>query len=53
MSANGTGDGASAALRQPAARRKFWGWGLERFEKARATFADPAFERLLEEAARA
>src|ERR1700760_4674464 len=29
MSANGTGDGASAALRQPAARRKFWGWGLE------------------------
>ena len=29
MSANGTGDGASAALQQPAARRKFWGWGLE------------------------
>src|SRR6185312_15504891 len=29
VSANGTGDGASAALRQPAARRKFWGWGLE------------------------
>src|SRR6266480_1134881 len=29
MSSNGTGDGASAALRQPAARRKFWGWGLE------------------------
>ncbi len=29
MSANGTGDGASAALPQPAARRKFWGWGLE------------------------
>ena len=29
MSANGTGDEASAALPQPAARRKFWGWGLE------------------------
>src|SRR5712691_1491171 len=29
VSANGTGDGASAALPQPAARRKFWGWGLE------------------------
>ena len=29
MSANGTGDGASAAMPQPAARRKFWGWGLE------------------------
>ena len=29
MSANGTGDGASAAPQQPAARRKFWGWGLE------------------------
>ncbi len=29
MRANGTGDGASAGLRQPAARRKFWGWGLE------------------------
>src|ERR1700759_5394423 len=29
MGANGTGDGASAALQQPAARRKFWGWGLE------------------------
>src|SRR5205823_13654209 len=29
MSANGTGDGASAELQQPAARRKFWGWGLE------------------------
>ena len=29
MSANGTGDGVSAALQQPAARRKFWGWGLE------------------------
>jgi thiamine kinase-like enzyme len=31
----------------------FWSWGLERFEKARATFAHPGFERLLEEAARA
>src|SRR5260370_3191631 len=29
VSANGTGDGASAAMPQPAARRKFWGWGLE------------------------
>src|SRR6478736_5049702 len=29
MNANGTGDGASAAVQQPAARRKFWGWGLE------------------------
>ena len=29
MSANGTGDEASAAPPQPAARRKFWGWGLE------------------------
>jgi thiamine kinase-like enzyme len=29
----------------------FWGWGLERFEKARAGFADPAFPRLLEEVA--
>jgi thiamine kinase-like enzyme len=31
----------------------FWSWGVERFEKARATFADPGFERMLEEAARA
>jgi alkyldihydroxyacetonephosphate synthase len=29
VSGNGTGDGASAAPPQPAARRKFWGWGLE------------------------
>jgi alkyldihydroxyacetonephosphate synthase len=29
MSANGTGDGAAAPPSQPAARRKFWGWGLE------------------------
>lgn len=29
----------------------FWAWGLERFEKARQAFADPAFEKLLEEAA--
>lgn len=29
VSANGTGNGASAALPQSAARRKFWGWGLE------------------------
>ncbi|MCW2755065.1 MAG: Choline/ethanolamine kinase [Marmoricola sp.] len=26
----------------------FWSWGLERFEKARQTFADPQFTRLLE-----
>jgi thiamine kinase-like enzyme len=29
----------------------FWEWGLERLEKARQTFADPGFSRLLEEAA--
>jgi thiamine kinase-like enzyme len=29
----------------------FWSWGLERFDKARAAFADPGFPRLLEEAA--
>ena len=29
MSANSPGDGASAPPSQPAARRKFWGWGLE------------------------
>jgi thiamine kinase-like enzyme len=29
----------------------FWSWGLERFEKAGAGFADPAFPRLLEEVA--
>jgi thiamine kinase-like enzyme len=28
----------------------FWSWGLERYEKARAAFADPGFPRLLEEA---
>ena len=28
----------------------FWSWGLERYEKARAAFADPGFGRLLEEA---
>ncbi|RNM11019.1 choline/ethanolamine kinase family protein [Nocardioides pocheonensis] len=28
----------------------FWSWGLERYEKARAAFADPGFTRLLEEA---
>ena len=30
----------------------FWSWGLERFEKARAGFADPEFPRLLEEVTR-
>jgi thiamine kinase-like enzyme len=29
----------------------FWGWGMERFERARAMFGNPAFERLLTEAA--
>src|SRR6185437_388329 len=29
VSANRTGDGASAPPSQPAGRRKFWGWGLE------------------------
>jgi thiamine kinase-like enzyme len=29
----------------------FWSWGLERFEKARETFADPDFPTLLAEAA--
>src|SRR5690349_24705560 len=29
VSAGGTGDGASVPLSQSAARRKFWGWGLE------------------------
>jgi thiamine kinase-like enzyme len=29
----------------------FWSWGLERFEKAERTFADPSFPRLLEEVA--
>jgi thiamine kinase-like enzyme len=29
----------------------FWSWGLERYEKAREAFADPGFDRLLEEAA--
>ena len=31
----------------------FWSWGLERFEKARRAFADPGFDTLLAEAARA
>ena len=31
----------------------FWSWGLERFEKARRTFADPGFDTLVAEAARA
>ncbi|MBW8751287.1 MAG: LPS biosynthesis choline kinase [Propionibacteriales bacterium] len=30
----------------------FWSWGVERYEKARQTFADPALPRLMEEAAR-
>lgn len=30
----------------------FFGWGLERFEKAAATFSGPSFGRLLEEAVR-
>jgi alkyldihydroxyacetonephosphate synthase len=29
VGADGTDDGTSAALSPPAARRKFWGWGLE------------------------
>ena len=29
----------------------FWGWGMERYEKARATFGSARFARLLEEAA--
>lgn len=29
----------------------FWSWGLERYDKAREAFADPGFDRLLEEAA--
>lgn len=29
----------------------FWAWGVERFEKARATFADPAFPMLLQDVA--
>jgi alkyldihydroxyacetonephosphate synthase len=29
VSANGMGDGGPTALSRPAARRKFWGWGLE------------------------
>ncbi len=29
----------------------FWSWGLERFEKAQATFADPGFTGLLEDVA--
>ena len=30
----------------------FWSWGLERFERAAATFESPAFDRLLDEVAR-
>src|SRR5215472_12991949 len=30
VSANGAAEGASPPPSQPAARRKFWGWGLER-----------------------
>jgi thiamine kinase-like enzyme len=30
----------------------FWGWGLEKFERAVAEFDDPGFERLLDEAQR-
>ncbi len=30
----------------------FWGWGLEKFERAVAEFDDPGFERLLDEARR-
>jgi alkyldihydroxyacetonephosphate synthase len=47
VNADGTGDRASAALRQPAARRKFWGWGLEgqglaasEIEQLRAVFTE-------------
>jgi thiamine kinase-like enzyme len=29
----------------------FWSWGIERYELAQRTFADPGFARLLEEAA--
>jgi thiamine kinase-like enzyme len=29
----------------------FWGWGLERFDKARELFADPGLDRLLAEVA--
>ncbi|MCW2855567.1 MAG: Choline/ethanolamine kinase [Marmoricola sp.] len=29
----------------------FWGWGLERFDKAEHTFSDPGFTRLLEDVA--
>jgi thiamine kinase-like enzyme len=29
----------------------FWSWGIERYEKARQTFADPALPRLMAEAA--
>ena len=30
----------------------FWGWGLEKYERAVAEFDDPGFERLLDEARR-
>ena len=31
----------------------FWGWGMEKYERAVAEFDDPGFERLLDEARRA
>jgi hypothetical protein len=30
----------------------FWGWGLEKFDRAVAEFDSPGFERLLDEARR-
>jgi hypothetical protein len=30
----------------------FWSWGMERFDGAVAGFADPGFDRLLDEAQR-
>ena len=47
MGADGAGDGAAAGLSRPAARRNFWGWGLEgggltppQIEELGAVFAD-------------
>ena len=47
MGADGAGDGAAAGLSRPAARRNFWGWGLEgegltppQIEALGAVFAD-------------
>jgi len=31
----------------------FWSWGMEKYERAEATFADPDLERLLDDVARA